>query len=93
MEDNKSINLQLIKCFEQLTVELQKMNASVGDKPSQILYTNKSILALLQINTTTLRKYRDEGLLGYSKIGGKYYYSTDDVNKFLKKNHFEPFAY
>lgn len=89
----KDIDSQLVKCIEQLTVELQKMNMSVGDKPSQILYTNKTLLALLQINISTLRKYRDEGLLGYSKVGDKYYYSADDVKKFLKKNHFEPFAY
>ena len=93
MKDYENINLQLVKSIEQLILELQKINTNETAKESQILYTNKSLLALLQINTSTLRKYRDDGLLGYSKVGDKYYYSSDDVNKFLKNNHFEPFAY
>ena len=32
------------------------------------VYTNKTIMDLLDINTTTLKKYRDQGLLGYSRI-------------------------
>ncbi len=93
MKDNDNINLQLLKSIEQLTSEIQKINRNENTKPCQILYTNKTMLALLQINTSTLRKYRDDGLLGYSKVGDKYYYSFDDVNKFLNNNHFEPFAY
>ena len=48
---------------------------------------------MLQIKTSTLRKYRDEGYLGYSKVGDKYFYTVDDVNRFLKKSHNEPFAW
>ena len=92
MEEIKDINTQLVNCIINLSCQIQKLNEKIDDKPRQILYTNKSLLALLQINTSTLKKYRDEGLLGFSKVGDKYYYTTDDVNKFLKNNHFEPFA-
>lgn len=92
MGEIKDINTQLVNCIIDLSCQIQKLNEKIDDKPRQILYTNKSLLALLQINTSTLKKYRDEGLLGFSKVGDKYYYTTDDVNKFLKNNHFEPFA-
>ena len=92
MEEIKDINTQLVNCIINLSCQIQRLSEKIDDKPRQILYTNKSLLALLQINTSTLKKYRDEGLLGFSKVGDKYYYTTDDVNKFLKNNHFEPFA-
>lgn len=92
MGEIKDINTQLVNCIIDLSCQIQKLNEKIDDKPRQILYTNKSLLALLQINTSTLKKYRDEGLLGFSKVGDKYYYTSDDVNKFLKNNHFEPFA-
>ncbi len=92
MKETEDINTQLVNCIIDLSCQIQKLNEKFDDKPRQILYTNKSLLALLQINTSTLKKYRDEGLLGFSKVGDKYFYTSDDVNKFLKNNHFEPFA-
>lgn len=56
------------------------------------VYTNKTIMDLLDINTTTLKKYRDQGLLGYSRIDDKFFYSAKDVYAFLKNTHYDPFA-
>lgn len=47
---------------------------------------------MLQINTCTLRRYRENGYLGYSKVGDKYFYTQDDIDKFLKNSHKEAFA-
>lgn len=57
------------------------------------IFSNADILEMLQIKTSTLRKYRDEGYLGYSKVGDKYFYTVEDVNRFLEKSHNEPFAW
>jgi len=75
-----------------LVKEVQNINERISQKSGMTIYTNKALLELLQINTSTLRKYRDEGYLGYSKVGDKYYYTEDDVTRFLTTNHFEPFA-
>jgi len=87
MIDNK-----LNESIELLTKEIQRLQSCINGTQLQPLYTNKGILALLQINTSTLRKYRDEGLLGFTKVGDKYYYTANDVKKFLDTNHYEPFA-
>lgn len=47
---------------------------------------------MLQVKASTLRRYRDEGYLGYSKVGDKYFYTSEDVDRFLSKSHNEPFA-
>ena len=61
MIDNK-----LNESIELLTKEIQRLQSCINGTQLQPLYTNKGILALLQINTSTLRKYRDEGLLGFT---------------------------
>ncbi|MCI5718228.1 MAG: helix-turn-helix domain-containing protein [Alistipes sp.] len=57
------------------------------------LYTNKEMLELLDVNSKTLKKYRDNGWLGYSQVGDKFYYSADDLNSFLAKTHQDAFAW
>lgn len=93
MTETDKLNQQLVNSITQLTLEIQSLQGKIGNMNPNPVYTNKTLLDLLQINTSTLRKYRDEGLIGYSKVGDKYYYSSDDVKKFLKQSHFEPFAY
>ena len=56
------------------------------------VYTNRTIMELLDINTTTLKKYRDQGLLGYSRIDDKFFYTAEDVYTFLKNTHYDPFG-
>ena len=55
------------------------------------IYDNKKIRELLGINDKLLKKYRDNGLLGYSRVGDKYWYSEQDIEKFLSKTHIDDF--
>lgn len=57
------------------------------------LYTNKELLELLDVNSKTLKKYRDNGWLGYSQAGDKFFYSADDLSHFLSMTHQEAFAW
>lgn len=81
----------LINSIVLLTIEIKKLEQGmIGD--NKTVYTNSDLLKLLQINISTLRKYRDEGIIGYSKVGNKYFYSSDDLNKFLRQSHYDAFA-
>ncbi len=82
----------LIETIEALTEELRQMKNKVTLPQGQPLYTNKDLLALLQINQSTLKRYREQGYIGYSKAGDKYFYTGDDVTEFLKSTHIEPFV-
>lgn len=46
----------------------------------------------LDVSTAVLKKWRDSGLLGYSQINNKYYYSRDDIVEFMKTTHYEAFV-
>lgn len=69
------------------------MHNTFKDETRKIIYTNKEMLELLQVNNATLKKYRDGGYLGYSKIGDKYLYSMSDIQAFLKNTHYEPYLF
>lgn len=71
---------QKIRVFEQL------------HQPAPQYYNNKEVQQLLGVEDKLIRKYRDEGLLGYTKVGDKYWYSSNDIVEFLNKNRHEAFA-
>lgn len=58
-------------------------------KPSQP-YDNKAVKELLGIHDKLLKRYRDDGLLGYSQVGDKYWYTRDDIDNFLSYCKVEP---
>ena len=59
----------------------------------KVVYTNKEMRQILDVDAKTLKKYRDEGLLGFSHPHDKYFYSHRDLENFLmnKNIRYEPF--
>ena len=51
-------------------------------KPSKPL-SSKDVKDILNIQDRLLKKYRDGGMLGYSQVGDKYWYTQDDIDNFL----------
>lgn len=56
------------------------------------IYSNKEVMELLNVKTEYLKKLRDNGFIGYSRHGDKYWYTQEDVEKFLKRFHYKDFA-
>ena len=73
--------------------ELDTAQDCLNKASQKPLYTNKELLELLDVNSKTLKKYRDNGWLGYSQAGDKFFYSADDLNHFLSMTHQEAFAW
>ncbi len=53
-------------------------------QPAKTILTNDDMRELLHVNNKLLKKYRDSGLLDYSCAGGKYWYTMDNLRRFLK---------
>ena len=64
-----------------------KSQLSIMSKPS---YTTEETLKILGVSAPTLRKWRLEGLIGYSQVGSIILYSQEDISNFLKTNHIDP---
>ena len=79
------MNEELIKMIKALTEEIQGLKSALSlVKP---VYTNAELGRLLDVSAKTIRKWREGGLLGYSKAGDTYLYSKEDVEAFLHGIH------
>ncbi|MDE6305577.1 MAG: helix-turn-helix domain-containing protein [Muribaculaceae bacterium] len=76
-QENKLVNRFLL-CF------------AAEDEPR--IYDNKALMALLGVKDHYLKRLRDNGLLGYSRHGDKYWYTQADVDNFLARCHCAPFG-
>ncbi len=58
------------------------------------VFTSDDLMRLLNVKENTLRNYRDNGYLGYTRLGDKIWYTQQDVLKFLNnpKLRHEQFA-
>lgn len=46
---------------------------------------------LLRVSKRTLQNYRDNGILSFSKIGGKIYFKANDIEGHLKNHYVKAF--
>jgi hypothetical protein len=69
-------------------VRLIKTSITADQKPA---YTNQEVMEMFKIASATLKKWRDTGLMGYTLVGSVYLYSKEDIEKFLKDNHFDTY--
>lgn len=100
MQENEKLILcdygkfdRLFKTVETLCNGMCRVNNWIENIGShKMCYTNKETMELLGVTQKTLKKYRDQGLLGYSKESDKYWYTREDISNFLAQHHLEPFA-
>lgn len=80
----------LLKTLLRINQEVKRLRTSIlsEHKPA---YTNREVLDIFDVTSTTLKSWRDKGLLGYTKVGTIYLYSRDDIDAFLKSNHYDTF--
>ena len=50
-------------------------------------YSNQEVIDQLEISSATLKKWRDQKLIGYSAVGNTYYYTDEDIESFFRNNH------
>ena len=81
----------LLKGITGLRKDVRQIKTSLVSQ-TKPAYTNKEVMEMFGIASATLKKWRDAGLLGYSQVGSVYLYSKDDIDKFLKSNHYDTFA-
>ncbi len=74
---------QIVVKFESLAQRVEQICHYGGDKSLKDWLDNHEVCSVLQISLRTLQSYRDKGLIGYTQIGHKIYYRSEDVRKLL----------
>lgn len=75
---------ELVEKVQSLTMEVKELRNTIS---LPVIFNNQSIKQLLNIQDKVLKKYRDDGLLGYRRVGDKYWYTQEDVVAFLSLCH------
>lgn len=86
MDEKVNELLRLLnKTLQDLTGEVAELRRG-GQK--QVIYSNIQAAELLGITTATLKKWRELGLISFSRVDNTYLYTRDDIKDFLKRTHF-----
>ncbi len=67
-----------------LTNSIQEV---VPDRFDKVWIDGQDVMLSLHISKRTLQSLRDNGLLPYSRIQGKFYYKKSDIENLLVKNY------
>ncbi len=72
---------------EQTPRENQPLNVNAAPPPSpaDVWITEDEMRRRLQMHANTLRRHRERGHLGFSKVGGKIFYTEKDLQDFLRR--------
>lgn len=80
--------------YDELLARLDELQNELSTKqknPKEVIYDSADLLRILNISKSTLQKMRDEGLIGFSQVQGKFYYRQSDINEMLEKHYQPPF--
>ena len=72
-----------IKTMENEVDMMKKSNISCGNQ----WLNGDEIMQKLGISKRTLQNYRDNRILPYSAVGGKFYYNIRDIEGLMMKNY------
>lgn len=86
--------LNILQCLAKTNIvnELRPLPQMIKES-SKPLYTNKDLMNILNVKDSTLRSYRDKGLLGYTQIGDKIWYTEDDITNFINNPQYRREAF
>jgi len=95
MTEHEVFYSTLTKTLNELTKQVAALvdQQNSVDQQNKVVYTNKEMMGLLDASSATLKKWRDQGFLSYSLVGSSYFYSQQDVDDFLKNNHYEAYRF
>ncbi len=75
------------KMIDQFKIIAQRVDRICGkgqDKALQEWLDNTDVCEIFNVSKRTLQNYRGSGKLGYTQIGYKVFYRTEDVENLLK---------
>ena len=78
-EEKKLCDRELLEKILSI-VEKQEKLPPPAHEGGYRLYDNKSLMEMLNIKDKYLKKLRDNGYLGYSREGDKYWHTQEDVD-------------
>ncbi len=83
------------KEYQALIERLDLLNQKITGKqsnPENVIYDNADALKLLKVSRRTLQSWRTDGLISFSQVGSKLYYTQKDISEFIESHYNKSFA-
>lgn len=78
--------LNLIGLVRQLSEKVDALSERMDPKAEKKWLDTNAAVAILNISKRALQSYRDNGTIGYTFIGRKCYYASNEVRAMLNEN-------
>jgi len=87
--DKENFEAYTESVLEQLDLLHKKIDKLMSDKTENNikLFDNQDLCQLLNVDKRTLQRYRSKGTLKYLRIGGKTFYTIENLNEFIKHHN------
>jgi hypothetical protein len=79
--------LRLSEEIKGVKAYLQTIKKSKAEQFHETWIDGQDVMQALHISKRTLQSLRDNGVLPYSRIKGKFYYKVADLEALLEKNY------
>lgn len=75
-----------LEVIENRLSEIEKTLKKEQHQVDDPILGTEGVMHLLKVSRRTLQNWRDNGLIEYSAVGGKFFYKMSAINKMLAKN-------
>ena len=88
--DSERFEIYMKRILEQIELLHQKTDKLVPNQTDEELklLDKQDLCQLFNVNKRTLQRYRSKGTLKYLRVGGKTFYTTEQVNDFIKNKDY-----
>ena len=77
---------------ERLDSLNEKVSSGYKQKPEEIIFDNADVLKILKVSRRTLQQWRTDGVIGFSQVGSKLYYTQKDISEFIQRHYQKRFV-
>ena len=67
----------------------RRESRKISDRVSGEWVNSRRAMTVLKISKRTMQDFRDNGVLPYSKVKGKFFYKAEDLVKLMESNYFK----
>lgn len=81
--------------YEAIIQRLDSLHEKISGsklKPEEIIYDNADALRILKVSRRTLQSWRTDGLISFSQVGSKLYYTQKDISEFIQRHYNKRFV-
>lgn len=83
------------KDYKALIERLDSLNEKLSankQSPEDIIFDNADVLKILKVSRRTLQQWRTDGVISFSQVGSKLYYTQKDINEFIQRHYQKRFV-